>query len=129
MSGQSLATYVREQMDKRGWDQTELGRRADIPKGTIHNILNNRVQMPEFKNMVKLASAFDVPLGTILTMAGFDLEGRPELSRAERQAELLSISPRFRELLDMIAALPKEDQETAWRFVEVLVRRNQENLP
>lgn len=127
MNGRSLATYLREQMEKRGWNQTELGERAGIPKGTIHNILDNKVQIPKFENLIKLASALDVPLRTILTVAGFNLDGRPELAQQERQAELLRVAPRFRELLDMIAALPEEDQETALTFVEVLARRNQEN--
>lgn len=70
---QAFHEWLQEQMDERGWSQSELHRQADIDTGTISNLLNQvRPAGPEICR--KLAKAFGLPQPVVFFHAGLITE-------------------------------------------------------
>jgi transcriptional regulator with XRE-family HTH domain len=76
-----LAGLIRDEREVRGWSQTELARRSGIAKATVSKI--ERAEMsPTAVTLVRLATAFDLTLATLLLRAERE---RPGVSRAADQ--------------------------------------------
>lgn len=62
--GQHLADALRRLLQEKGWNQSELARRADIGRDNISRYLNGR-HLPTPVHLKKLADAFGVSQDTL----------------------------------------------------------------
>lgn len=63
--------WLLAQMERRGWTQRELARRAGLSHSTINFILNGRYT-PKTATLVAIAQALTVPVSEVLQAAGVD---------------------------------------------------------
>lgn len=56
-----MKNKVKDLRKERGWAVTELARRADTSRQTIHSLENNNIKNPSGKLMFKIADAFKLP--------------------------------------------------------------------
>lgn len=68
--------WLLNELDKRGWSQNELGRRAGLTSGTISNVING-VRTPATDTLKAIASALKLPKETVFREAGI-LSSVPE---------------------------------------------------
>lgn len=87
------------ELEKRGWSQNELGRRAGLTSGTISNAING-VRTPTNDTLKSIARALKVPKETVFREAGV-LPSVPD--RTEQQVLLIhlfeSMTDQQREML------------------------------
>ena len=100
----TFSVWVHAEIDKRGWKASDLARAANVSKGTISDILNER-RRPGLDVCVAIARALKYPPEDVLRIAGLLPPGRDlgdlsirqllevarELTEEER-AELLEIA-------------------------------------
>jgi len=100
----TFSVWICAEIDKRGWKASDLARAANVSKGTISDILNER-RRPGLDVCVAIARALKYPPEDVLRIAGLlppdkglgDLSIRQLLEVAreltqEERAELLEIA-------------------------------------
>jgi len=88
-----FVVWLQTQMDDKGWGVSETARKAGISHTPISYILNNGDQ-PTFETCKGLAQAFDIPITTVLAMAGL-IEKPPE--RTQELDEWMLLFDRLRD--------------------------------
>ena len=105
--------WLLNEMDKRGWSQSDLARSADLNRAVIHKLLNGQ-STPRPATLAALARAFRVPIEPIFRIAGL----LPEIPESESLIE--EVNYQFRQLrspqrkataLMLIKALISEEQQ------------------
>lgn len=66
----TLGEYIRERREVLGLNQTELSRRADVPRETINRLENNKTALPFADTRRRLANALGVSHIDLLIAAG-----------------------------------------------------------
>ena len=109
----SLQEWVGDEMNARGWNRSELARRAHVSRGTISNILNGMrgigVDVAE-----KLANAFDVPPSLVMKKAGII-------------AERVSESDEKEEIFGLFTQLSPEERDEIRDLMKFKLERNKRN--
>lgn len=111
-------TWLTTELNRRGWSQSELARRADIVQSGVSMVLNGQ-HGPGFEFCAGIAKALNVPPELVMRKAGI----LPELPAEVDQQQLAMLtdyyrrlSPRVREELVAYAAFKYErSQEQGWR--------------
>jgi transcriptional regulator with XRE-family HTH domain len=67
---QTIPQWIREQMQHRGWNQTQLANRLNVAPSTVSRLLATATEAPSLETMKALSEAFDTPISEILEMAG-----------------------------------------------------------
>ncbi len=80
--------WLKSRLDKRGWSQTVLSERSGIAQSTISTWLSDQGKKPNVKGYVAIAKALDVPLETVLAVAG---EVEAASSEVAEEAEMVGI--------------------------------------
>jgi transcriptional regulator with XRE-family HTH domain len=101
--------WLQEELEKRGWTQAELARRAKLTRGGISSLISGR-NHPTAQTCVALARALDLPAETVLKVA--DL--LPELPAPAED-------PTLGELMDLMKRMTEEERREVleyafWRF-------------
>jgi transcriptional regulator with XRE-family HTH domain len=91
--------WLQEELEKRGWTQAELARRAKLTRGGISSLISGR-NHPTAQTCVALARALDLPAETVLKAA--DL--LPELPAPEND-------PTLGQLVDLMRRMTPEERE------------------
>lgn len=110
-----FSEWLYQQIDKRGWSQSELARRAKVSRTAISNVLNNNRQ-PGTDLCLAIADAFKMPPEHVFRAAGLlppNPDNDPLLDRANH----------------LLAQLPPEKQQEALAFLDFLVERSQSSEP
>lgn len=118
-------TWLRGQMDARGWDRATLARESELATSTITNVLNNPNKHIDLDTYIRLAAGLKLPLAQVLEAAGFAVGSpmTPE-ARQEQIAMILAVAPWFRPMLGDLAALSEKDQDTVVSLVRSLAERS-----
>jgi len=101
----SLATWLNEQIQDRGWTQNELARRVGITSGGMSQIMTRKI-LPSSDFCVAVAQALGVPPEQVFRLAGL----LPQLPNQDdptlpKLIELINrLSPARRQILYEIAA-------------------------
>lgn len=128
MSIKALASFVRGKMYARGWSQTDLAAEAGIPKGTISNIMNAKVTLPDLGTFLKLSRALEVPLRTLLEITGVNVESPAGEAEKDRQiTAYLEASPWLQPVLEALVNLSPEDQASILAYLDALQQRRGES--
>lgn len=101
--------WLRTEMLRHGWNQAELARRCGITSGQISRVLK-REQNAGLETMQAVARALDVPLSEVFVRVGL----LP--ARSERDSLI-------QQLIDMLADLPRADQEEILELARFKVER------
>lgn len=107
----SFADWLQEELNKRGWSQSELGRRAGLSRATISVLISGRSQ-PKAETCLALARALNLPAETVLKAA--DL--LPELPAPGGD-------PTIGEIADMLKRMTAEERQEILAYVLWQFRR------
>ena len=98
----SFGWWLKHQLDRRGWNQSEFARRAGIDRGVVSQWANDR-RKPEMKSAQLIADTLGVSVEVVLARLGLDPHA---LKPADERAESLINEIRGLDLTpDRIAAL------------------------
>jgi transcriptional regulator with XRE-family HTH domain len=115
---ETLARYIKDQMDKRGWSQHELARQAEIAQSSVRRA----VQPHKHKSpaglfvLTAIAEAFKIHPTTLLE------EGELIEPRSFRDSRELNLAKMFRQCSE-------SDQDSILKFTEYLFTSNRELFP
>lgn len=104
--------WLQEEMNERGWNQSDLARSSNLTQGAISNVLN-KTREPGYDFCVGIARAFDIPVETVFRRAKI----LPEKTNLDEDLdELVFIANRMtlyerRRLLAIARVLLPEDRE------------------
>lgn len=79
----TFSTWLLHELNRRGWSQADLARKAYMTTSTVSNLLNGRRQVG-LGTANSLAKAFRVPVPEILSVAGL-IPKIPESTAEEEQ--------------------------------------------
>lgn len=114
----SLALFLRSEIDRRGWDDSKLARKAGIHKSALHYILTKDTAGPYLKTLDKLARALDVPLARLIRVAGYDPGEDDRPVEIEQTAILMETVPELREVVDSLKTFSAEDLRAIRLYVQ-----------
>lgn len=103
-----FSEWLQEELDKRGWSQSELSKRAGVARATISNVLSG-MRQPGPELCGAIARAFDVPQTVVFQAAGL-MDPGPEFD------------PEVERLNHLYSQLTPEDQEEIRSIVEMKLR-------
>jgi transcriptional regulator with XRE-family HTH domain len=127
----ALATFLRAELEKRGWRPYNLAIRSGVASSTLWNILNAEDVVPKRETLTRLARALELPPRILLEYAGYVIdESSSSEERLMRLSRLLDAMPRLGELAEKIAQLSSDEQDVALSLLEAhLALRRQRRLP
>ncbi len=105
--------WLLNEMDRRGWSQSDLARSADLNRAVINKLLSGQ-SMPRPSTLAALARAFKIPIERVFRISGL----LPEIPESESLIE--EVNYHFRQLqspqrrataLMLIKALISEEQQ------------------
>lgn len=110
----SFTDWLREEIEKRGWDQTELARRSGVSTGTVSRIMTGgRNAGPDF--CIAIAKALGLPRSEVFKARGWLLSELENPFGAE-------IDPRVENLAQKINALPFRSREITLDAMEAMLQ-------
>lgn len=80
---EELSLFIKREIEKRGLSERELSRRAKLSPTAVHQIVNKPDSTPTIETCAGLAKALDVPLLSVLQLAGYGEVNIPEEVDAE----------------------------------------------
>ena len=108
----TFSAWVHAEIDKRGWRASDLARAANVSKGTISDILNER-RRPGLDVCVAIARALKYPPEDVLRIAG--------LLPPDRDLGDLSI----RQLVEVAGELTEEERAELLEIALLKLRRRE----
>lgn len=111
----SFGSWVLQEIDQRGWSQSELARRAHASRGSISNIVTGK-RDPGPEMCGALARAFNYPPEFVFIKAGL-LPSKEEMD------------PTLAEANKLISELPAEYQTQALALIRFLHKTHLPNNP
>ena len=103
----NFSEWVLQELDTRGWSQSDLARASGLTRGTISNLLNE-VASPNPQTCIQIAKAFELPPEVVLRKAGI----LPPRTKIDEDVDRLAYR---------IAQLPPDDQQRVEAIVDTLL--------
>ncbi len=98
-----FAEWLNGELQKRGWNQAELARRAGISREAVSTTLS-RKRKPGFQVCSGIAHAFGIPIMDVFRLAGLT-------------PPLPVDTPIMKEFRELFAGLPLDEQKKTLRFL------------
>lgn len=105
-----FSDWLSDEMNKKGWSQSELARQASVTRGGISNLINN-VRNPGPEILEGVAKALDYPVEFVFRKAGILPPAREE-------------DPTDEELLHLYDQLSEEEQTEIRDWIRFKVEQN-----
>lgn len=122
----SFGTYLRGQLEKRGWDQSRLALETGLRASTIHNLIHKTPKEPEIGTLQRVADALELDFAEVMEQVGIPMRRSASTEVRDRRLNaLLHAASWMPEFVEKVAELPEDDQDAAISFVEHLVAKNQ----
>lgn len=118
-----LAPYLRAELNKRGWMDSQLADSAGIDRSTLTNIFKNPDTTPKLETLDRLAKALSVPLAKLVTLCGFSIEGDEGTNIDEQVSILLDSMPELRGFIAHLAQLRPEDMRVIQAYVDGFLQK------
>jgi transcriptional regulator with XRE-family HTH domain len=114
-----LVAWLNRELDRRGWSQRELARRAELSHTTVSQVLAYQRQ-PSWDFCAYVASALEVDVDEVFALAGLRPAPPRRVPEEEEAARLLRHFPaRVREVvMTMLQALAREAGRPAGVYEE-----------
>lgn len=93
----TFASWLWDELNKRGWDQAQLVRRTGVSQSVISRIMSNS-RKPGPESLRRIARALQVPEETAFRAAGL-LGNRPEPLTPDLALMLQELAPADREII------------------------------
>lgn len=99
-----FSDWLLNEINKRGWSQAELARRAGISRQIISNYINRQREKPDSDVLVSISRALNLPAETVFRAAGLLPPVSEDTEYQEEFFHLLSqLSPQERqEILELL---------------------------
>jgi len=107
-----LAELLTRQLDRRGWSQRELARRARMSHTTVSKVLSGRLA-PSYEFCRAVAGVLGLPRESVLRWAGL----LPALADDDDEAAL-------RELMALLRELSPAGRDAAQRYIRFLAQND-----
>lgn len=109
-----FSDWLLNEINKRGWSQAELARRAGIPRQIISNYINRQREKPDSDVLVSISRALNLPPETVFRAAGLLPPVSPDTEYQKEFLHLLSqLSPQEREEILELLRFKAERQKNA----------------
>jgi transcriptional regulator with XRE-family HTH domain len=118
-----LAPYLRAELNKRGWPDSQLADTAGIDRSTLTNIFKNPDTTPKLETLDRLAKALQVPLAKLVTLCGFSIEGDDGTNIDEQVSILLDSMPELRGFIAHLAQLRPDDLRVIQAYVDGFLQK------
>lgn len=79
----TFSNWILQELDKRGWSQSDLARASGLTRGGVSNIVNEKSSIG-IDSATGIAKAFGVPVTEVLSAAGV-IPKVPEATAEEEQ--------------------------------------------
>lgn len=66
LSPDRLAVHIKAECVRRGWDLSDLARRAGISRTTLYHLLEGRTERPHAATLARLSEALELPVESLL---------------------------------------------------------------
>ncbi len=63
-----FATWIRDELNRRGWSQASLAERAGLSRSSISKMLTSGRRKPGMRFFVGIAAAFEMPLVEVIVI-------------------------------------------------------------
>jgi transcriptional regulator with XRE-family HTH domain len=113
-----FATFLRSEIDARGWTDRQMATNAGINPSTLHNWLTNPNVKPELDHLAGVAEALQVPLVRLIAICGYDVGTNGGGSNPV--AATVAAVPELRAHVEELMQLSPEDQRAVRAFVQAL---------
>lgn len=94
MSTSTFAPWLRDQMRRREWNQTDLARRLDTHSSVISRWVRGE-RLPDTASCDRIADVFGLPVDDVLTLAGHRPATEP-IKPDDPRTEFISLVKRIR---------------------------------
>ncbi len=84
--------------DQKGWDNTTLAAKSDLPASTVSRVTTGRVSAPDLDTLYRLADALEASFDEFIGLALYDLLGK--------KVKISGVAPSAEELEAAIRAFP-----------------------
>lgn len=121
--GTSLPIFLREEVDKRGWNDSDLADRAGVTRSSLSKIMKGKTKVPSLETLDRLSHALEVPLIHLVALCGFAVDSRVDVPFDEQIAILLETAPGFRSAVDKVAQLLPDDLRALQSYLDGSLRR------
>ena len=112
-----LVTYIRGELEARGWSQTQLAIKSNLDKQVINNLLQHPDTRPELVTLERLAAGLNVSLVKLLFLSGYDPGEYIEHPDLERIAILLEAMPDAQEVIDSFAQFSASERSAILAYI------------
>ena len=112
----NLQTWIYAELDRRGWVQAELARRANVTPSHISRLLSGETKLG-LELVVGLSRALETPTDEVLRLAGILPPKPPGVARPRRIVYQGNTADR---LLELWGVLAPEDQQRVLDLAERL---------
>lgn len=85
----TFADWLKEQLELRGWTQTQLAAKSGLTRAAISNYIN-QIRQPEAASLIAIADALDLPREHVLKVAGI-LQENNKIVMTEDIAEMIEL--------------------------------------
>ena len=96
-----FGVWLADQLEERGWNQTEFAEKSGIPEGNVGTWL--RRKRPSAERCVDIATALGVPVWRVLEVAGYPWDGMVGVPNDDVRREIMLrlelATPEVRELI------------------------------
>lgn len=118
-----LSATLKQQMDSRGWNLSNLEQKSGVSRTALRNIIENNAT-PELATLVKLGATLDIPLWRMVELCDIDLElGQSPDERARRIAALLRAMPQYGEIIDRLSRIDPQSLDGLLAFLDFQLQR------
>ena len=112
---QSFTDWLKDETNRLGWTNNELGRRLGMLSSAISRIFTGH-QKPSYKFCMKLAKVLDRPPVYVLRVAGL----LPSVSEEQQMEERRTLTEAELEMVEAVRGLQGDDRAVLNRLVELL---------
>ncbi len=122
----TLASFLRSELERRGWSQNQLANKAGVRESTVSNILNKPGGVrSKPQTLRKLAAALEIPESDLTEHIGYSIEGAstPD-DRHLRMARLIDSLPWLAMGVEKWLQLPANEQEEILELIEFRLSRH-----
>jgi transcriptional regulator with XRE-family HTH domain len=107
----TFSLWLQNEMNQRGWSQSDLARAAETNPGTISNLLND-LRRPGDEICRSIARAFGIPQWEVFMKAGLLTDPPRELNSRYYEIERLA---------DRIQAMPDDERAEMMPIIEQII--------